>query len=92
MKVTEVIKSIDYELDKFQYYDTILTKFFVRELLEDIRAKLTKVDNPFEKMWIELYFELLEQDKEKDLNVGYLEERMREIDRKYTIEGYENEK
>ena len=86
MRLREVKKYIIDELDKFQYYDILLAKEFVRDLLEEIVVKLNNVDNPFEKMWVELYFDLLNQDKEKNINVEDLMIKMREMDRKYTME------
>lgn len=92
MQLIEIKKYIIDELDKFQYYDILLAKEFVRDLLEKILVELNKVDNPFEKMWVELYFDLLNQDEEKNINVDDLMIKMREIDRKYTIKGYEDGK
>ncbi len=92
MQLREIRNYIIDELDKFQYYDILLSKEFVRDLLEKILVELNNVDNPFEKMWVELYFDLLNQDKEKNVNVDDLMIKMREIDRKYTIKGYKDGK
>lgn len=92
MQLREIRNYIIDELDKFQYYDILLAKEFVRDLLEKILVELNNIDNPFEKMWVELYFDLLNQDKEKNINVDDLMIKMREIDRKYTIKGYEDGK
>ena len=94
MQLREIRNYIIDELDKFQYYDILLSKEFVRDLLEKIVVEMNNVDNPFELMWVELYFDLLKQDKEKNINVEDLIIKMREMDRKYTMEvdPHENKK
>ena len=86
MQLREIRNYIIDELDKFQYYDILLSKEFVRDLLEKIVVEMNNIDNPFELMWVELYFDLLKQDKEKNINVEDLIIKMRDMDRKYTME------
>ena len=86
MQLREIRNYIIDELDKFQYYDILLSKEFVRDLLEKIVVEMNNIDNPFELMWVELYFDLLKQDKAKNINVEDLIIKMRDMDRKYTME------